>query len=491
METKHLLALIILLVLTCGSVSLALLSHRIRAVMFFLLVFGTIYTERMDVNFFGDYWYRGTSRGVEISLLDVLTFSILVAELLAPRFRQKRWFWPVGLGLLLMYFAWCTISVIAAEPKYYGAWELVKVARSIVLLVACALYVRSRFELGLLVLALGSAVGVEAIYGVKQRIVDGSFRVPGTLDHENSLSMYLCTVAPVLLAAALADWSKWLRWFCGLACAVASLTELLTISRTGIPTFAIGMLGVTFGCISWKITRKKVLIGSLIVLTATAVLAKAWDQLASRYMSASLKEEYLDEQNEGRGIYWRWAAAIVDDHPYGIGLNNWSYYVSKTYGPRLGYAYEDYDEIKVAPQMADLPSIRYAAPAHSLAALTIGELGIPGIILLLLVWFRWFQVGATFLRRRLNADPMHRLGIGCLFATWGIFIHSITEWTYRQTSLMFAYHILAGTMAALYYHRRQARKAEAEAVLEERQDDHEIEIEVEEIPEPVRRSAVA
>ncbi len=488
METKHILALIILLIMTCGGVSLALISHRVRAVMFFLLVFGVIYTERMDVNFFGDYWYRGTARGIEISLLDIMSLSILIGELLAPRYRERRWFWPVGLGFLALYAVYCTASVIGAEPKLYGVWELTKVFRSILLLMACAIYVRSRFELGILVFALGCAVGVESIYGIKQRLVDGSFRVPGTLDHENSLSMYLCTVGPVLLAAALADWSKWLRAFAGLACAVAAVTELLTISRTGIPTFALGMIGVTFACISWKITRQKILIGSVVAVAAAALIGATWDQVASRYMSASLKEEYLDEQSEGRGVYWRWAMAIVDDHPYGVGLNNWSYYVSKTYGPRLGYNYEDYDEIKVEPQMADLPSIQFAAPAHSLAALTIGELGIPGIILLLLMFMRWFQLGATFLWNRLNSDPMHRLGIGCLFATWGMFVHSLTEWTYRQTSLMFAYHILAGTMAALYFHRREQKKIAAAERDEERLENEEVEIEVEveEIPEPTR-----
>src|SRR5882672_1979297 len=111
METKHILALIILLLLTCGSVPLALLSHRIRDWMFGALVFGIIYTERMDVNFLGEYWYRGTSRGIEISLLDILSLSLLVAAFLAPRFREHRWFWPAGLGLLLLYFAYCAASV--------------------------------------------------------------------------------------------------------------------------------------------------------------------------------------------------------------------------------------------------------------------------------------------------------------------------------------------------------------------------------------------
>src|SRR5205807_7384074 len=131
-----------------------------------------------------------------------------------------------------------------------------------------------------------------------------------------------------------------------------------------------------------------------------------------------------DEGSEGRGVYLRWARSINQDHPFDIGLNNWSYAVSKTYGPQLGFWYEDYDEIKTAPEKADLPSFHYAAPAHSLAALTAGELGIPGFILFTLIWLRWFQVGASFLRRRLNPDPMHRLGIGLFFATGGIFLQS-------------------------------------------------------------------
>src|ERR1051325_10527170 len=139
METKHILALIILLVLSCGSVTLALLSARIRALMFFLLVFGTIYTERMDVNFFGDYWYRGTSRGIEISLLDVLTLSLLVGELLAPRYREGRWFWPVGLGLLVLYGLYCFGSVVTAEPKMYGVGDPAKVGRAVALLMPTAI----------------------------------------------------------------------------------------------------------------------------------------------------------------------------------------------------------------------------------------------------------------------------------------------------------------------------------------------------------------
>ena len=72
------------------------------------------------------------------------------------------------------------------------------------------------------------------------------------------------------------------------------------------------------------------------------------------------------------------------------------------------------------------------------------------------MWLRWFQLGTRFLRDRLNPDPMHRLGLGLLFGLLGIFLQSTTEWTYRQSSIMFTLHVMMGALASLCYVKRQA-----------------------------------
>jgi hypothetical protein len=128
------------------------------------------------------------------------------------------------------------------------------------------------------------------------------------------------------------------------------------------------------------------------------------------------------------------------------------------------------------PRAAGRPASGHAPPAHSLAVITWGELGLPGLCLFGLLWLRWFQVGASFLRDRLNPDAMHRLGIGFLFGAMGMFIQSITEWTYRQTSLMFTLHVMMGALASLYYAKRVAREK-----VEERDESWD-EIEVEATP---------
>jgi hypothetical protein len=456
METKHIVALILIVGMTSAGILAATFSQRLRDLAFMALVCLSIFAEKFDVNFFGEYWYRGTSRGVGISITDMLAWSILVATAFAPRYPKRPWFWPASTVFILVYFAYCAFSTVTALNPQFASWELANVPRSLLVMFAGAAYLRTRRELGYLVLGLSFTVCVEAVFALKQRYMGGMYRVPGTLDHANSLSMYICMVSPVLLAAAMAEFPRWIRWVAGFACAASAISVMMTISRAGLPIFALVMLGTVFFCSTWRITRKKLIIGFSVVSIGGLVIMKSWDQIKSRYAEASLAEEYLDENAEGRGVYFRWASAILDDYPLGVGLNNWSYAVSKTYGPRLGFWYEDYDDIKGDPDKADLPSIRYAAPAHSLAALTAGELGIPGLVIFGLVWFRWFQVGVGFLWHRLNADPMHRMGIGFLFATCGLFMQSVTEWVYRQSTLFLLFHLLIGGLASLHYARKHA-----------------------------------
>lgn len=484
-ETKHILALIILVAFGSGTFFASLISQRVRDVVLFFFIFGAVLIQKMDVTFAGIYWYRGTSRGIEISLLDVAPLCLLIVTLLLPRYERGRFFWPASFGLMLVYFGYCAASVWRAEPQVYGIWELSKMARGLIVFLAAALFVRTRRELAIAVAALACVAWMEALNGLEQRFFKGVFRVPGTFDHENTLSTYLCMIGPVLMAATMANWSKWLRWFCGLACLLASGAEIMTLSRMGVPVFTLCVGATAVFCTSWRLTKQKLAIIGTVLACMAAFVYVSWDGLKARYLSTSITAELKDEHAvETRGVYWRLAMTILEDHPYGVGLNNWSYYVGKIYGPALGYAYTDYDDIKWTPEKEDARQIFLAPAADSLPALTLGELGIAGMVILVVVWLRWLQMGASFLRGRLDPDPMHRLGIGLLFGCFGIFLQSITEWTYRQTPVMFTFHALMGILASLYLMRKRMRRAAAE--VEAEQED---EIVVEPIPVSVARLA--
>src|SRR2546422_4897392 len=148
---------------------------------------------------------------------------------------------------MLLYFFYCGFSVLISDPKLFGLFELSKVARSIIVFLAAALFVRTERELCLLIFALGCAVCFEGFMALKHRYLYGLYRVPGTFDHPNSLSMYLCTVAPVFVAAATSAIPKILRIFSGLCLGVAGVTIFLTGSRGGIPIFVLVCAGVAVG----------------------------------------------------------------------------------------------------------------------------------------------------------------------------------------------------------------------------------------------------
>jgi hypothetical protein len=161
--------------------------------------------------------------------------------------------------------------------------------------------------------------------------------------------------------------------------------------------------------------------------------------------------------------------------------------VSKTYGERVGSPYEDYDDIPPSVLYSDLIfdwAAKYAPPAHNLGVITVGELGIPGLAIFALLWFRWFIMGARFLWRR-TIDPMYRIGTGLFFCVVGIFLQSLTEWVYRQTAILLTFHVLLGTLAALIYFRKIHR---AEVEQDEPFDDQVIDCEIVSEPAPATRA---
>jgi hypothetical protein len=448
LDPKHLLALVILAGCGSGVMLLTLLSQRGRDLALFLLVFAAPAMEMMKVTFFGLFWYRGTSRGIELSALDLVAFCLLCATLLAPRERPARPYWPPSFALMLTYFAYCAGSVCTANFSLPGIWELVKMLRGLLVFLVAAFAIRTRRDLGIVVAALGCAVTVQTIVALQQRFIIGQFRASGTFDHENTLSTYLCMVAPVLLAAAMSRWPVWLRWFAGLSWVCAAGTEMLTLSRLGVPVFACVSIATVLAC-TWRVARPRRALLLLMAAVVGVFVASSWDGLKARYAARSLKAEFTDQRGfETRGVYWRLAVAMVNDHPFGVGLNNWSYVVGKDYARRFGYPYRDYDTVHDVPE-GDSSSL-FAPAADSLPALTLGELGVAGFLLLLALWLRWMQLGAVFLTARGNDDPPQRIAIGFFFGALGIFLQSATEWTYRQPPVMYTFLVLAAMAASLY-----------------------------------------
>lgn len=443
---------------------LACLSKRIRDLYFLALIVLLPLIERLDVNFVSRDWYRGTARGFEVSLLDPLIFGLLIGSVVVPRRGQSRGYWPASFGLMLVFFLYACFNVAVSDPRLFCFFELWKWLRALLLVLAVAFYLRTERELRWLIVGAAVVLWHQCLLALWQRYLEGQNRVPGSFIASNSLSILLCLLAPLMVAAVNSQLPKLLKLFCAGAIPMACVAEVLTISRAGSIILPVVLLGSTLATMSYRVTVRKVVITCLVLLGAAGITIKGWHSLTSRFEEVSMKDEYGNKRNLGRGYYLRVARVIAVNEPFGVGLNNWSYWVSGKYSHMLGYGFVPYrgtdrEPSQVIPKGALVDDEAQAAPAHNLSALTVGELGIPGLTIFLLLWLRWFQMGASFLQPRLS-DPMRRMGVGIFFCLLGGFLHSWTEWALRQYTLYFMLHILVGALASLYVLKRKARKLE-------------------------------
>jgi len=242
---------------------------------------------------------------------------------------------------------------------------------------------------------------------------------------------------------------------------LACVAEVLTISRAGSIILPLALVATTLAVISYRVTVRKVFVTVVVVALAAGITAKGWHSLTSRFNEVSLKDEY-GKHNLGRGYYLRVARLIAVHEPVGVGLNNWSYWVSGKYSHMLGYGFVPYkgtDKVpsQKIPEHALVDDEAQAAPAHNLSALTVGELGIPGLLIFLALWLRWFQLAGSFLWPR-SPEPMRRMGVGIFFCLLAAFLHSWTEWALRQYTLYFLVHILVGAIASMYWLKRHQKQ---------------------------------
>jgi len=458
-EAKHIIFFVGSAVCVPGGIIAAMHSRKIHDLVFIALIFGTCMPDSLfslptDINFMSREWYRGTTRGIEISYLDLLAIILLFSSLHARRKEGRPFFWPPSLGLLLVCFGWCFLNVaVFSDPKIFGVFELTKIARAIMLFIAVAAYMRSPRELRLFVWALAGTIFYEAAICLRDRYFYGIHRVRGTLGHPNSLSMYCLQCIPIFIATFFAiDISKHLRNACILAFAAAAGCILLTISRTGFAALIL-LSGAAFVlCTGFRLTPRNIGLALLGVLLATVMAAKSYDTIMERLSGFDLKREYMSDEGD-RGSYFRQAAPAISDNPAaGVGLNNWSWWISKRYGPEAGYGMAPYPSLNSPPEGG-----WQVAPAHNFFLLTVTEIGWPGlgIVLALFVYWLW-MTGVSMLRK--GEGLIQHFQAGALLSLGGVILQSWTEWEFRQTSMFFLGHIIMAVAAVLYHSKPVARE---------------------------------
>lgn len=457
-ETKHIIFFLGSALCVPAGIMLSLYSRWFLNFVFMAMVFGTCQPETLfglptDINFLSREWYRGSTRGIEVSYLDLLALILLFSSLAVRRRERRPMYWPPLLLCMLAFFFWALLDLaFISDPKIFGVFELTKVARGILLFLAVVAYVRSPKELYCFLYAVIAAVGYETWICLVHRYFYGLVRIRGTFPHPNSLSMYSLQTVPIFIAAIFSNGiSTRLRAICIVAYTAAAGCVLLSISRTGFAVLVL-LSGLSFAlCTSFRLSPRNIGLALLGLLIGGLMVAKAWDSVMSRLGGFNFDQEYLSEEGD-RGSYFRQATPIMNDYGlFGLGLNNWSYWVSNRYAAQTGYQMDHYPSLYAAPERK-----QQAPPAHNLYLLTAAELGWPGLLLLLALFARCLYLAARGLRSTASDWP-GRLRIGVFLGLCAMMMQSWTEWEFRQTPMFFLGHISMGIMVVLYVHTRARR----------------------------------
>jgi O-antigen ligase len=201
----------------------------------------------------------------------------------------------------------------------------------------------------------------------------------------------------------------------------ALFANVLSLSRGTLAMTAMAFAATLLVSCVQRFSSRKIIIVAAGGVAAGLVLLKEHAAIMDRFQNAPVESE------EARVLFNQAAAAMLRDHPFGVGLNQFSHSLDLAgYADRLGIGLQD-----------------RAGLAHHVFWLTAAETGIVGIatFLLMLAVPLWVTVAGAV---RLRGTGRGHLLLGAAVGMIAMHVHGTAEWVSRQTPVSYLFWIVAG-----------------------------------------------
>ncbi len=407
----------LLLALTVGVPWLArraATSAKTRMWLVAILAFDLFNPEH--INLISEETYRGDSRGIEVTTVDLLVLALSLAQRRRGAPRAQRSFL---LGRVA-YFAAVLASISAApdvQRSLYSVWKLARMYFAFMVLSSAFL------DMELVWGALqGLALGVvsQGLLALEQKYVFHAVRVSGSQSHPNSLAMLVNFIAPVAFSLLLSSAGTGLT---AVVVTVAAACDVFSLSRGGMMMFALGTILVAVWSMARGSTPRKVRILGTTFGVGAMGLAWSAGTIIQRFVAAPKESELA------RKLFNLAARAMADEHPFGIGINMYSYVLSHG-----GYA----DRLHIDPGDRD-------GIAHHIYWLTAAETGYVGLASYLLLLGSVYVGALRAARRR---DVRGDVAVGITVGLTATYMQGTAEWIGRQTTMAYLFWLFAAMIAA-------------------------------------------
>ena len=366
------------------------------------------------INFFSYEEYRGSSRGMEVSAVYLLSFALLVAA--ACKWRLPRLIPSFGAFLYVVYFLLCLPSYWTAENTLFSWMETWKM----IMIYLVYLSVRAYLGMSGNIKALVSGLACFAIWNFLLVVKDhlsGVYQPNGAFPHQNSLAMAMHLLAGMFFALYLiGGWRKSILNVAAFATSTACIIRtysrgaMALIPITLFIAFAMSFVGSAKGAALRLFTR--IIPVALAGLVGLGIMLP---RIIERFVGAPTASKNT------RVELALCAKEMIIDEPWrGIGINNWGIKIKAPYE----YAARARRDI-------DFANVREDGIVETVYLLVCAECGIPALVAML-AWFLRYLVLCVSLSRKLSGTYYAAIPAGLAGGLVACYLQSFLEWVLRQ-----------------------------------------------------------
>jgi O-antigen ligase len=451
------------LLLGLGGVALfacAVASRHAKQVLLFGWVLALTYTRYFFVEALhpegaqGLYWIPADV--CFLGLLLVWGWDRVVRKEPPVRVGAPLWPWLVPFAVA------CVLSTLAAKRMDWGVYELVRIAKMLLILA----FVRAnvgRDAWWTCILALGTAIAAQAALGAlqfatqnpnsgalailglgeqvdlsllefDQGAAPGLLRAKGTLAHPNILAAYFELVIPVLFALGLTLPNPRLRGLALGAAGIGLVGVVATLSR--LPWL---LVSIQLGVVALYLTHLNLIslrrvIGSVLVVAVLGLIAAfPFREKIMERITSNLSESF-----EVRGKLNRLALDLAETGPFlGVGLNNFPAAVPRD-DPELAWYLNSADDMRKVGIRAQLGV--HNAYLHLLAE--TGLFGLAGFCIFLLGVVR-----AGLRAVRTTRGPLRIASFALLVGVLGVAAQELTGFELLTDPILYSFTLVAALLA--------------------------------------------
>ena len=418
------------------------LNRKYMRLAVYAVILPVMMFNQVSINFFSHETYRGTSRGMEVSLVYLLAIAMLTAMLIMHR--MKPLFPDKGSKIYLVYFLLSIPSVLNADNGLFSWFELWKMMMMYIVFLTFYYYLYYTLDFNTILIAFGIVVSVTFLSVVMQH-VRGIHQANGLFPHQNSMGMYMCLIAPVFFAYYFNRNKGWRRFLFAGFFLVAAAACMRTYSRGAMVCLPFGCAITVLLSLCYQFHMRKVQILLPIFLICFFGALLLLPNIIKRFENAP-KESLMTRQNLAASA-WN---MMLDEPLIGVGLNNWGIKINPPY-PYCEYRYSNK---RIAKDFKE----GIVETSYLLVGAECGFLALAAF----LSWLGYYYCIACKLVKHFRWSSYFFIPAGLVGGLSAVYLQSTLEWVMKQQVNFIQMMILFATLSILYKYRNYFTSGKAE-----------------------------